>query len=260
MIKIKRRINRKTAEYPVYTKQEADDRNIKYLYWKECNTGDWGLTDDNYVSECVSRKDYTDKNGHTKTFIKLTCGVGWGSSFSTIKFELNHAYECYSKTNPAKDWKQQEINTTRAKNTINTYANMLLSGDKVDFDKLGKIYRPDQKIPAATVRRFLKQKVSKDMVEQKLKELLAEKSINKEFALDNLLRALHMAEGKGDVNNFLKANDAIMDLLEMKPSKKVLTDTVQIDVTKQIADTIAMEENKLTLQRKEETNEHPQES
>ena len=32
MIKIKRRINRKTAEYPVYTKQEADDRNIKYLY------------------------------------------------------------------------------------------------------------------------------------------------------------------------------------------------------------------------------------
>ena len=32
MIKIKRRINRKTAEYPVYTKQEADDKNIKYLF------------------------------------------------------------------------------------------------------------------------------------------------------------------------------------------------------------------------------------
>ena len=43
----------------------------------------------------------------------------------------------------------------------------------------------------------------------------------------------------------------------MKPSKKILTDTVQIDVTKQIADTIALEENKLTLQRKEETNEQP---
>ena len=174
MIKIKRRINRKTSEYPVYTKQEADDRNIKYLYWKECDTGDWGLTDDEYVSECVSKKDYTDKNGYTKTFIKLTCGVGWCSSFSTIKFELNHEYECYSKTNPAKDWKQQEINTTRAKNTINTYANMLLSGNKVDFDKLGKIYRPDQKIPAATVRRFLKQKVSKDMVEQKIENIQEE--------------------------------------------------------------------------------------
>lgn len=64
-----------------------------------------------------------------------------------------------------------------------------------------------------------------------------------------------MAEGKGDVNNFLKANDSIMDLLEMKPSKKVTTDTVQIDLTKQIADTIATEEKKVVLQRKEETNE-----
>ena len=93
------------------------------------------------------------------------------------------------------------------------------------------------------------------MVEEKLKDLLAGKSINKEFALDNLLRALHMAENKGDVNNFLKANDQLMDLLEMKPSKKVTTDTVQIDLTKQIADTIATEEKKLLVQRKEETNE-----
>ena len=64
-----------------------------------------------------------------------------------------------------------------------------------------------------------------------------------------------MAENKGDVNNFLKANDQLMDLLEMKPSKKITTDTVQIDLTKQIADTIATEEKKLLVQRKEETNE-----
>ncbi len=41
-----------------------------------------------------------------------------------------------------------------------------------------------------------------DQIEEKLKELLSKKSVNKEFAVDNLLRALHMAEGKGDVNNF----------------------------------------------------------
>ena len=255
MVEIKRRINHKTAMYPIYTKDEADKKKLKYVYWKECDTGDWGLTDDGYVSECISRSDYTDKNGNARTFIKLSCGVGWCSQFSKIEFELNRAYNVYSKTNPAKDWKEQEAGTTRAKNTVNAYANMLLSGDKVDFSQLGNIYRPDQKIPEATVRRFLKQKVAKRMVEKKLKDLLTQKSVNKEFAVDNLLRALHMAEGKGDVNNFLKANDAIMDLLEMKPSKKVTTDTVQIDLTKQIADTIATEEKKLVLQRKEETNE-----
>jgi 3-methyladenine DNA glycosylase Tag len=93
------------------------------------------------------------------------------------------------------------------------------------------------------------------MVEKKVKELLSDKAINKEFALDNIIRALQMAESKGDVNNFLKANDYIMDLLEMKPNKQLITDTVQVDMTKQIADTIAKEEKKLTLQRKSEVNE-----
>ncbi|MAK51204.1 MAG: hypothetical protein CMG85_18490 [Marinobacter sp.] len=132
---------------------------------------------------------------------------------------------------------------------------MLISDGKVDYDTLSKIYRPDQEKPVATVRRFLKQKVAKRMVEEKLKEILAKKSISKEFAVDNIVIALKMAEEKGDVNNFLKANDYLMDLLEMKPNKKMITDTIQVDMTKQIADTIAKEDRRLTLQRKSEENE-----
>lgn len=57
------------------------------------------------------------------------------------------------------------------------------------------------------------------------------------------------------MNNFLKANDYLMDLLEMKPNKKMITDTIQVDMTQQIADTIAKEDKRLTLQRKSEENE-----
>ena len=42
MIEIKRRINHKTAMYPIYTKEEADTKKLKYVYWKECDTGEWG--------------------------------------------------------------------------------------------------------------------------------------------------------------------------------------------------------------------------
>ena len=133
---------------------------------------------------------------------------------------------------------------------------MVVNAGKVDYQALGQIYRPDQKSPAATVRRFLKQKVSRKMVEKKLKELLVEKKVNKEFALNNLMVALKMSEEKGDVNNFLKANDYIMDLLEMKPSKKMVTDTIQVDMTKQIAETIAKEDKRVLVQRKTEENEH----
>jgi len=254
-MKIKRRIKGKTKNYPVYSKAEALSKGLEFVYWREAETGNWALTDDNYVAECFDRKNYTDKAGQTKTFIKLTCGVGWDTSFSKIIFEDNHKYGVYSKTNPKRSWDQQESGTTRAKNTVSVYANMLLNSGTVDYATLGEVYRPDQEIPAATVRRFLKKKVAKRMIEKKIKELLKDKAIDKEFALDNIIRALSMAEGKGDVNNFLKANDYIMDLLEMKPTKHMITDTIQVDMTKQIADTIAKEEKKLTLQRKSETNE-----
>ena len=50
----------------------------------------------------------------------------------------------------------------------------------MDFATLGEVYRPDQEIPAATVRRFLKKKVAKRMIEKKIKELLKDKAIDKE--------------------------------------------------------------------------------
>tara|TARA_R100000781_G_scaffold66583_1_gene42074 strand:+ start:412 stop:1185 length:774 start_codon:yes stop_codon:yes gene_type:complete len=254
-VKLLRKIKGKSAEYSVYTKAEANAKNIAFKYWKEAQTGDWGLTDDGYVAECFDRKGYTDKHGKTKTFIKLTCGVGWDTQFSKIHFELNREHGVYSKTNPKRSYDAQENGTTRAKNAITSYAQMVVNAGKVDYTALGQVYRPDQKNPEATVRRFLKQKISKRMIEKKLKELLVQKKITKEFALNNLIRALQLSEDKGDVNNFLKANDYIMDLLDMKPNKKMITDTVQIDMTKQIADTIAKEDKRLVLQRKTEENE-----
>ena len=254
-MRIKRRIEGKTAYYDVYTKDQADHKKLNYVYWKDAEVGEYAITDDNYVALCYARNDYTDKRGQLKTFVKLTCGVGWTTRFTKIIFENNHKYGVYSKTNPKRTWDQEEAGTQRAKKTITASAQMLLEDGKVNFEALGKIYRPDQKIPVATVRRFLKQKVAKRMVEEKLKEILAKKSISKEFAVDNIVMALKMAEEKGDVNNFLKANDYLMDLLEMKPNKKMITDTIQVDVTKQIADTIAQEDKRLTLQRKSEEHE-----
>ena len=189
-MRIKRRIEGKTAYYDILTKQQADQQKVDYVYWKDAEVGEYAITDDDYVAVCYARNDYTDKQGQCKTFVKLTCGVGWTSRFTKINFEENHKYGVYSKTNPKRTWDQEEAGTTRAKNTVTAYAQMLLTDGKVDYNTLGKIYRPDQKIPIATVRRFLKQRVAKKMVEEKLKEILAKKSISKEFAVDNIVLAL----------------------------------------------------------------------
>ena len=55
--------------------------------------------------------------------------------------------------------------------------------------------------------------------------------------------------------NFLKANDMVMDLLEMKPNKLITTDSVELIDTTKILDTITAEEKKMKLQRKEERDE-----
>jgi histone H3/H4 len=256
MVQIERIYARKKRIFHIYTQKEADrSSKLTYKPWKQVNKGEFALTDDGYVSECLDRKDYTDKNGSIKTFVKLSCGVGWVTPSAQILFELNHAHKSYSKTNPRRTWDMQEIKSRRGKDTIDTYAQMKLTG-AVNYSQLGKIYRPDSKIPEATVKRFLKNKKVKMEVEKKVKEILMEKSISKEYAVDNLVKALAMAEHKGDVGNFLKANDQIMDLLEMKPNKAITTDTVELIDTTKLLDQITKEEQrKVVMQRKEEKDE-----
>jgi hypothetical protein len=256
LIKISRRIGNKSPTlHKIYTEDEAKKLKMSYVHWKTAKQGEWGITDDGYVAKCFNRKKYVDKCGGMKTFIKLTCGVGWDSPSAAIKFLDNQKNSMYSKINPTKTWDEHECGKTRTKNMVRAYAYMMMGDGGIDYTTLGNIYRPDQLVPGATVKRFLKKRTVQKMVEEKIKELLEKKDVNKEFAVDNILKAIRMAESKGDVNNFLKANDYIMDLLEMKPNKKMITDTIQIDVTKQIADTIAKEDKRLTLQRKSEEND-----
>ena len=47
----------------IYTKEEADEAGIKYKPWVECEKGEFGLSDDGYVTELMEHKVYSkDKN------------------------------------------------------------------------------------------------------------------------------------------------------------------------------------------------------
>ena len=89
---------------------------------------------------------------------------------------------------------------------------------------------------------------------------MEEKGISKSSVVDTMLEAIEIARHKQDVTNMLKACDYFMELLEMKPSKKITTDTLQLDVSSSIADAIESEEKSLLMQRKEEVNEQQEAS
>ena len=246
-----------TGTWTVYTKDEADEQGIVYKHWSKANPGEMALSDDGYVGECLFRKEHKDKRNRVRIIIKTCYGVQWYPGSSKLLFEPNRAAHRYCYIKP-RNWAEQEMNKTRTKTTVMAYVTQLLSNNQIDWDLLGRIYRPDQLIPRATVRRLFKEERIMEMVEEKLKEVLSKNGVNQDYVIKTVLEAIDIARGKGDVSGILRATENFMDLLEMKPSKKVITDTIEIDMTRQIADKIATEENKLKLGQRVEQNEPKQ--
>ena len=249
--KIIRKINGVKKTYLVYSKDEADKDSLEYKHWKEVEPGDYAITDDDYVAVCIGKKIYTDKQKRKRAFIKLSCGVGWVSKNTELLYEPNRDFGLYSQVKPDY-WVNKEIRSTRFKNTVTAYVEQLLSDTGVNWDILGNIYRPEQRIPAATVRRLFKQQEVREVIEEKLKEILTSKGITQELVLDLHLEAIEVARGKLDPSNMLRATENLMDLLEMKPGKKITTESVEFGISSSIADQIASEEKKLTLAQKTE--------
>ena len=256
MEKLKRKLKKGTRVYNIYSQQEADEAGLDYSHWKQSKTGEYALSDDGFVGKCIGRKDYTDKKGRVKTFVRLAYGANWAGNTNKIQYLVNKEHGVYNQANPkASNWIVREANMTRTKNLVNAYVGQLTSTKKVDYNQLGMIYRPDQQQPAATVRRVLKQEIIKKMVEKKLREVLSEKGINNSSVLDTMLEGLDIARAKQDVTNMIKISDAFMELLEMKPNKKITTDMLQLDVSNSIGDIIAKEEKTLKVSRKIEEDE-----
>jgi hypothetical protein len=245
MIVLTKRCSNVKRKFNIYTRSEADKKNIKYIYWKDCKIDKWAISDDDFVFKLIYRKTYTDKNSRTKTFYRFPFGDKWGSGKAILK------YKPYATGEIDNHWLIKEARKTRTKNAVNTYVAMMMSKKSIDYTLLGNIYRPDQKIPEATVRRLFKQEKIKSMVEEKTKEVLAGKGITKDWVLQTIVDAVEIARNKSDAGNMLKAADNLADYLEMKPSRRIITDTLEIDVSKQIEDQIAMEEKRLLMTRKE---------
>lgn len=245
---ITRRIGGKVQKFTVFKK---DDKHPFSVHWKDVWKDGWAETDDGYVAQCLAKTNYKDLRGKVKCLIKLTCGVQWISKTSKLLFKPNKDIGIYSMVKP-RTWQERESGKTRTKNAVNAYVSKIFSGKKVDWNEIGTIYRPDEKIPAATAKRLFKEKVVKNMIEEKMKEVLSEKGIDRGFVLDTIKKAINIAEEKEDPSNMLRATENLVEMLEMKPNKKITTDTLQIDMTNQIMDNIETEEKKMVAEHKTE--------
>jgi hypothetical protein len=50
--------DKKPTTYAILKKEEADEKNLPYKYWREADEGEYGLSDDNYVAKVISKSIY----------------------------------------------------------------------------------------------------------------------------------------------------------------------------------------------------------
>lgn len=69
---------RPPTPFPVYTRDEADELGLEYVYWKDAQIGQMALSDDGYVAQCRDRRQYKTPHGHF--FIKTAMGSRWSNT------------------------------------------------------------------------------------------------------------------------------------------------------------------------------------
>jgi len=242
--------NYEDVTYPVYSKEEANNRDIEYRSWKECQVGDFGISDDGFVSQCVYRKKYK-----TNEQVTFPYGRAWLSKGSTLNYIPHRDTGQYTQVGVL-TWDEQEANKTRTKNAVKLYAQMMLNGDPIDWAVIGKVYRKDQERPDLSAKRLFKQERIQKMLDNEIQKALKERDISQGDVLDMILEGIGVAKENKDASNILRGAEQFIKILDMLPKKSMQTDTVQIDMTNTILDKIATEEKKsLKLSQKKEVHD-----
>tara|TARA_R110000787_G_scaffold285132_1_gene399917 strand:+ start:923 stop:1690 length:768 start_codon:yes stop_codon:yes gene_type:complete len=224
--------------YPIMTKQEADEKGHSYHHWKESKAGELAISDDGYVAECLQRNKYKESEE-----VVFPYGRMWISKRARLLYEPHRDTGQYSQSG-TRTWVERESSLQRTKNAVKLYVNMMLGSGNIDWNLLGKAYRPDQKIPAVTVKRLFKQKRIQSMIDDKIQEYLNDRELNEGDVLDVIADAITLARTNADPSNMLRGAEQYIKIMDMLPNRTQKTETLQIDVTKKILDEITSEETR----------------
>lgn len=217
------RLTVRGVEHVVYTRAEADSLGIAYVPWHEAVVGKWGLTDDGYVTECLySGQEKRSRAGHTGRYLRFSCARTWTSSRKNTPFlweERRAGYAQWTLSKNAETWVEREARKSRTKRVARAFATYIAEGVAPDWKKLGEIYRKDQEIPEATVRRLFKQEKIQRMVDKELADILTRQGLTKEYVIGGMKKVVELALAEGDLTNMRLQLKDIGEILEIYPKK-----------------------------------------
>ena len=230
----------KPTTYIVLKKEEADEKNLSYKYWREANEGEYGLSDDNYVAKVISKSVYKP----TSVYIRYPYGYTfYNPNYSSVRLKAS-GRKSNTTISGKTNWEVLS-NGQKMKNLAMVYAQTM------DYDKAIEhvLDNPTNNQKIMWKRRMKKEKF-KDMVRDELQALLKEHGLTEEYTLQLLEDTIQTAKAKGDVTNLMRAVDNLQDMHGMKEKHLVKT-TEQIEATSntKLIDELKETEDKLIATR-----------
>lgn len=218
MDKIIRRISGSPMAFSVYTREEAREKGIKWVHWRVAKGGDWAISDDGYIALCIKRKTYTDRTNHSRACIYLAHGTIWlskGAHFSYIERKEKNAFSSSS----ARTWIDKEARSGRAKRAIRAYVDMLLHYKKIDWDKLGQIYRPNQADPSLTAKRLFRMPKIMELVHVEVENALSKLKIDRGRVAEMMMETYETAQANNKTSDMARITDNFAKMLQMYTPK-----------------------------------------
>jgi len=214
MYEIERTYHGETRKHYVLTRDEADERDIRYVRWDEVKeVGDYGISDDHYVAEVLG---INGPYSSGRRQIVYPYARPWGSTKELVF--LDHYDKGNFTASAPRSWAETESIRERGQRVIRMYAQILIMKGRAtaqDYEILGRIYRPDEKKPAATVKRLLKQSVIQKMVSSEIVALLKDKGITPESVVDKYTETYNAALNEGHTGTMKSVTDQFAKMLGM---------------------------------------------
>lgn len=78
----RRLYQRKVREFVVYPLDEALEKELKPVPWRDAQAGNWAITDDGFVVECLARSEHDEvirgkKKGRRRTLFAFSIARIW---------------------------------------------------------------------------------------------------------------------------------------------------------------------------------------
>ena len=204
--------------FPVYSEREAKDKGLEYKHWKECKPGEWGISDDGYVSLCLTKRVVNNKK--SKSEIKrYIIGMVFGTNFITpksyISFQERRINNTYSRTS-SRSWDVIEGGKKRTKAALELATQQMISEGAIDYDKVGAVYRPDQVAPNVTAKRLFKNEHIQGLLRQSILDALSDNEIDEKLIIERFNELYEKGITAKQYNISMKANENLSKILQME--------------------------------------------